>query len=57
VGREADQPLVLCKAGVEELVTVIGVVGSTITLDDPLVNAWAIGDVLRPSFFGCSRAR
>jgi hypothetical protein len=49
---EADQPLVLCKAGVQELVTVIGVVGSTITLDDPLVNAWAIDDVLRPSFFG-----
>jgi hypothetical protein len=53
----ADQPLVLCKAGIEEQVLVIGVVGSTVTLDDPLVNAWAIGDVVRPSLFGLFNAQ
>lgn len=46
------QPLVLCKAGVQEEVLVTGVAGSTITVDDPLANAWAVGDVLRPTFFG-----
>jgi hypothetical protein len=48
----ADQPLVLCKAGVFEEVLVTGVVGATITLDDPLVNDWDVGDVIRPTFFG-----
>jgi hypothetical protein len=48
----ADQPLVLCKTGVREEVLVDSVAGSTITLAAPLVHAWAIGDVLRPSFFG-----
>lgn len=48
----AGQPLVLCKTGITELVKVIGVAGSTITLDDLLVNGWASGDVVRPSFFG-----
>jgi hypothetical protein len=52
-----DQPLVLCQSGIEESVTVIGVAGSTITLADPLVNAWAVGDVLRPSFFGLLNAQ
>lgn len=47
-----DQPLILCKAGVLEEVLVTGVGGSTITVDDPLVNAWAVGDVIRPTFFG-----
>jgi hypothetical protein len=48
----SGQPLVLCKAGVIEEVIVIGVAGSTATLDDPLVNAWTAGDVARPTFFG-----
>jgi hypothetical protein len=48
----AGQPLVLCKAGTIEEVAVQGVVGTTITLEDPLVNAWAAADVLRPTFFG-----
>jgi hypothetical protein len=52
VWAEAGQPLVLCKAGVVEEVLVTSVAGSTITLDDPLVNAWSSGDVLRPTFFG-----
>jgi len=46
------QPLVLCKAGVEEEVVVEGVAGTVITLEDPLEHAWAVADVLRPSFFG-----
>jgi hypothetical protein len=48
----AGQPLVLCQSGITELVNVIGVAGSTVTVDDPLVNNWASGDVVRPSFFG-----
>lgn len=48
----AGQPLVLCQTGITEEVVVQGVVGSTITLADPLVNAWAVADVLRPTFFG-----
>lgn len=52
VWAEAGQPLVLCKPGVVEEVLVVGVAGSTITLDDPLVNAWSAADVLRPTFFG-----
>jgi hypothetical protein len=48
----AGQPLVLCKASVQEEVIVDSVAGTTINLVDPLVNAWATGDVLRPSFFG-----
>lgn len=46
------QPLVLCKSGTQEEVIVSGVAGSTVNLDDPLVNAWDIGDVVRPTFFG-----
>jgi hypothetical protein len=53
----ADQPLVLCKAGIEEQVLVVGVVGSTVTLDDPLVNAFGVGDVVRPAFFGLFNAQ
>jgi hypothetical protein len=48
-GGSAARPL---QGGVQEEVLVVGVVGSTITLDDPLVNAWASGDVVRPTFFG-----
>jgi hypothetical protein len=49
----AGQPLVLCKAGVaSEQVVVQGVIGMTISLEDPLVSGWAVGDVLRPTFFG-----
>jgi hypothetical protein len=48
----AGQPLVLCKSGVQEEVIVDSAGGSTINTVDPLVNAWASGDVLRPSFFG-----
>lgn len=46
------QPLVLCKAGTVEEVLVVGVAGSTVTLDDPLVSAWDAGAVIRPTFFG-----
>jgi hypothetical protein len=48
----AGQPLVLCKAGIQEEVIVDTAAGSTINTVDPVVNAWASGDVLRPSFFG-----
>jgi hypothetical protein len=53
----AGQPLVLCKAGTQEEVTVDSVAGSTIATVDPLANAWASGDVLRPSFFGLFAAK
>jgi hypothetical protein len=53
----AGQPLVLCQAGITELVNVIGVAGTIATLDDPLVNDWADGDVVRPSFFGLLNAK
>ena len=49
----AGQPLLLCStAGTQVEVIVQGVAGSTITLEDPLVNGWSVGDVLRPTFFG-----
>lgn len=58
VWAAAGQPLVLCSlSGVQEEVIVQGVAGSTITLEDPLVNAWAVGDVLRPTFFGLFNGR
>jgi hypothetical protein len=52
VWAAAAQPLVLCKDGIQEEVRVLSVAGSTITLVAPLVNSWASGDVLRPTFFG-----
>jgi hypothetical protein len=46
------QPLILCKSGVTEEVVVDSLSGPFALLEDPLVNGWAAGDVLRPSFFG-----
>ena len=46
------QPLVLCGAGGTEEVLVDGIAGADITLDGPLTNAYGIGDVVRPTFFG-----
>lgn len=48
----AGQNLVLCAEGVMERVLVASVAGTTITLEDPLANAWPSGSVLRPTFFG-----
>lgn len=47
-----DQPLLLCAAGAQEEVLVTGVAGSTISVDDPLVNDWSAGAIVRPTFFG-----
>lgn len=51
VWAAAGQRLVLCGAATEE-VLVESVAGDVITLADNLVNAWGIGSVLRPTFFG-----
>lgn len=50
------QNLVLCGDEVEQ-VLVSGVAGSTVSLADPLINAWATGAVVRPTFFGLFEGR
>lgn len=50
------QRLVLCGDVMEE-VLVDSVAGTTINLVEPLANAWAIGAVLRPTFFGLLAAK
>lgn len=50
------QRLILC-GDVTEEVLVTAVAGSTITLEDNLANAWAIGAVLRPAFHGLFEGR
>jgi hypothetical protein len=47
--------LVLCGGVVREMVLVESVAGSTITLTEPLANAWANGSVVRPGIFGLLR--
>jgi hypothetical protein len=47
----AGQLLVLCGT-TSEVVEVASVVGSTITLDGALANAWPSGSVVRPGIFG-----
>lgn len=47
------QHLVLCGPnGLREVGLISTIVGTTITLVDPLANAWPLGSVLRPTFFG-----
>jgi hypothetical protein len=52
-----NQPLVLCKEGIQEEVLVTGVAGAVVGVDNPLVNAWSVGDVVRPTFFGLFEAQ
>lgn len=47
----AGQLLVLCGAELE-LIEVVSVVGATVTLADPLANAWPSGSIIRPAIFG-----
>lgn len=53
----ANRLAVLCDATDTELVEIEGVAGSTITLADPLADAWATGSVLRPAIFGLFNGR
>jgi hypothetical protein len=48
----AGQLLVLCRADEHEVVEVASVAGSTVNLEDALVNAWPSGSVVRPGIFG-----
>jgi hypothetical protein len=53
----AERMLVLCAAGELELVEVVSVVGSTVTLADPLANDWPAGSIVRPALHGLLDAR
>lgn len=48
---------VICGEGLLELVEITGVSGSTVSLADPLANAWPSGSIVRPVLHGLLDAR
>jgi hypothetical protein len=53
----AETMALICGGGEMELVEITGVAGSTVSLADPLANAWPSGSIVRPIIHGLLDAR